>query len=302
MEVVRTWADAQNAVFRLDGQRYLKLYHRNAGRQFPIERCALLALAAGGIPAPRLLAAAERTGAPSYVIVTAIPGASAEHTWGDLSRSEQLALARSFGAVTRACQQLPPGDLAAVERQVGGGRDSIAFEREQRLAEIVAAPTLPEARRTLFDPLPSASREDLIQFIYGEARDYCAAQPVFNHADLSHAHVFISNTTGAWALSGVIDWAEAMLVPAEWDITFLWFWTFTRDREAMRACLEAYFDGARPPARYARRCLAATLHSYQWVEVWHSLRDEFAREQRSGPWVRQMTAFLFPPEVFGEPD
>ena len=30
IEVVRTWEDTQNTVYRLEGQRYLKLYHRLA--------------------------------------------------------------------------------------------------------------------------------------------------------------------------------------------------------------------------------------------------------------------------------
>ena len=136
LEVVRTWEKTQNTVYRLGGQRYLKLYHCNAKRQFPIERAALQTLEAGGIPAPRLIAAAEGAERPPYVFITAIPGSSAEERWEALSRAEQLAIAREFGAVTAAYQQLPHHPLAAVEREMGGGRESIQFERTQRLAEI----------------------------------------------------------------------------------------------------------------------------------------------------------------------
>lgn len=302
IEVVRTWEKTQNTVYRLDGQRYLKLYHQNAERQFAVECAALQTLAAGGIPAPRLLAAAARAEQPPYAFITAIPGSSAEESWEFLSHPEQLAVARQFGAVTAAYQQLPHHRLAAVEREIGGGSESIQFEREQRLAEIYAAPTLLADRHPFYDLLPTQC-DELIHFVTREAPDYFAVPLKFSHCDLSHAHFIMSNATGAWQCSGVIDWAEAMLVPPEWDVTYHWFWTFTRDQEAMKACLQAYFADTRPPERFARRCFAAILHTYAWVEIWHALRDEFAQSQpKPGPLVHQMTEFLFPPEVFGPPD
>jgi len=302
IEVVRTWEDTQNTVYRLDDQRYLKLYHQNAERQFAVECAALQTLAAGGIPAPRLLAAAVRAQQPPYALLSTVPGSSAEEKWEFLSRSEQLAVARHFGAVTAAYQQLPHHRLAAVEREIGGGNESIQFEREQRLAEIDAAPTLPADRRPFYDLLP-AQRDELIHFITVEALDYFDVPLKFSHCDLSHAHLFVSNMWGAWQCSGVIDWAEAMLVPPEWDVTYHWFWTFTRDQEAMKACLQAFFADSRPPVRFARRCFAAILHTYSWIEIWNALYSEFAQGQpKPGPLVRQITEFLFPPEVFGPSD
>jgi len=302
LEVVRTWEKTQNTVYRLDGQRYLKLYRHNAKRQFAVERSALQTLEAGGIPAPRLIAAAARAELPPYAFLSAVPGSSSEESWELLSCSEQLAVARQFGAITAAYQQLPHHRLAAVEREIGGGRESIQFEREQRLTEIEAAPTLPEERRTFYDLHP-AQRDELIHFVTVEAPDYFDVPLKFSHCDLSHAHFLMSNATGVWQCSGVIDWAEAMLVPPEWDVTYLWFWTFTRDAEAMKACLQTYFADTRPPKRFARRCFAAILHTYSWVEIWHALRDEFAqRRPISDPLTHQMTEFLFPPKVFGPAD
>jgi aminoglycoside phosphotransferase (APT) family kinase protein len=170
------------------------------------------------------------------------------------------------------------------------------------LAEFEAVATLPEERRTLYAQLP-VQRDELIDFVNFEAHDYLDVSPKFCHCDLSHAHYFVSQASGVWKLSGVIDWAEAMLGPPEWDITFLWLWTFSGDHGAMKACLQTYFAGAPPPDRFARRCFAAVLHNVFWVETWRMLRDRFAREHReSGSLVRQMTEFLFPGDVFGPPD
>ena len=47
IEVVRTWENTKNTVYRLGGQRYLKLYHRDAQRQFPVKRAAMQTLENG---------------------------------------------------------------------------------------------------------------------------------------------------------------------------------------------------------------------------------------------------------------
>jgi hypothetical protein len=301
-EIVGTWKNNhQNLVCRLDAQRYLKLYSREPQRQFRAESCALHVLERHGIPAPRLLAAASPEGLPPYIVTTAVTGASAEHTWDKLSRAEQLTLAHEFGVITAAYHQLPQQQLAAVEDEVGGGNESIAYEREQRLAEIEASPMLSESRRMLYESLPT-NRDSLVHFISRESPEHFRGPVVFSHCDLSHAHLFVSDASGHWQVSGVIDWAETMLVPSEWDLTFHWFWTFTRDPDAMKACLKAYFNDFPPPDRFARRCFAAYLHTYDWVALWSALRNEFAFEPNSGTLDCQMTEFLFPPEVFGSPD
>jgi hypothetical protein len=302
LEIVGTWQNNhRNLVCRLDAQHYLKLYTREPRRQFHAERCALQVMAEHGLPAPRLRAAASPDGLPPYIVTTAVTGASAEHAWGNLSRTEQLILAHEFGVITAAYHQLPQQQFAVVEDEVGGGHESIAFERKQRLAEIEAGPFLSESQRTLYESLP-ANRDTLIHFISSESPEHFKGPVVFSHCDLSHAHIFVSDTTGYWHVSGVIDWAETMLVPAEWDLTFHWFWTFTRDRDAMKAFLKAYFNSIPPPDRFARRCFAAYLHTYDWVALWNALRNEFIYKPNAGTLERQMTEFLFPPEVFGSPD
>ena len=81
------------------------------------------------------------------------------------------------------------------------------------------------------------------------------------HFDLAHNHIYLFLEEGALMISGIIDWGEAVIGPAEWDITYLWFWTFSRDKEAMRACLKRLYPDGRRPERFARRCLAAVLYT-----------------------------------------
>jgi hypothetical protein len=68
----------------------------------------------------------------------------------------------------------------------------------------------------------------------------------------------------------------------------------------MRACLRALFSEHDPPERFARRCLAALLHTYSMSLLWPVF---VAREGNSSKSiVRDMTEFFYPPDVFGPPD
>jgi hygromycin-B 7''-O-kinase len=240
------------------------------------------------IPAPCIIAEEERTQSPPYLILTEVSGSTAEDVWEELSRSEQLAIARELGAITAAIHRLPQQDLAAVEQQFGGRREHIKAEQAQRIAQIEATETLSTQRR-----------DDMIHFLKVEAREHLDGPPKLAHCELAHNHLYLSQERGAWKVAGFIDWADAMLGPPEWDVTFLWFWTFSRDREAMRDCLRTLYADSRPPDQFARRCLAAILHTHSGPELW----AEFAERGGGSESIeREMTEFLFPPEVFGPPD
>lgn len=291
IEIIVTWDQAYcaNAVYRIDGRRYLKVFGPTAERQFQVERSVLRTLEDHNtIPAPRILAEGERTQSAPYLILTEVSGSTAEDVWEDLSRSEQLAVARELGAITAAIHRLPQQDLLAVEQQFGGRNEHIQAAQARRIAQIEATETL-SARRC----------DEMIHFLKVEARENLDGPPKLAHRELAHNHLYLSRETGAWKVSGFIDWADAMLGPPEWDVSFLWFWTFSRDREAMRDCLRTLYADSGPPARFARRCLAAILHTHSGPGLW---AEFVARGVRSGPIEREMTEFLFPPAVFGPPD
>ena len=291
IETIVTWDQeyCANAVYRIGGRRYLKVFGPTAERQFQVERSVLWTLQDhNAIPAPRIVAEGERTQSPPYLILTEVSGSTAEDVWDDLSRSEQLASARDLGATTAAIHRLPQQDLAAVEQQFGGRTKHIKAEQARRIAQIETTATL-----------SAQHRDDIIHFLKAEAREHLDSPPKLAHCELAHNHIYLSRKTSAWKVTGIIDWADAMLGPPEWDVTFLWFWTFTRDREAMRNCLQTLYADSRPPDQFARRCLAAILHTHSGP----GLLAEFAERGGGSESVeREMTEFLFPSEVFGPPD
>lgn len=298
IEIITSWdqkfshSDAyrSNAVFRIGGQRCLKLYGPNFERQFHAERSALRTLAghSSTIPAPRFIAARERSQLPPYLIMTEIAGATVEESWKTLTRPEQLAIAHEIGTITAAIHRLPPEDLADVERQFGGRREYARAMQAERIAQIETA-----------ERLSIRQRDALLHYLIGEAQEFLDEPPVFTHSDFSHAHIYLAQEAGIVKVTGFIDWAEAMLGPPEWDIAFHWFWTFNQDYEAMRHCLQAFYPDEQLPERFARRCLSTHLYSFSMGELWPYFAE---RVGESEPIVSAMTRFFFPPEVFGLPD
>jgi aminoglycoside phosphotransferase (APT) family kinase protein len=215
---------------------FWRLYAARAERQFHIERALLHILEAHPvIPAPRIVAAGERASGPPYLLLAGIPGDTAENVWNELERSQQLALARDFGAITAAIHRLPQEELAAIEQQFGGRSEHTRAWKKQRLSEIETA-----------ESFSVKQRDDLLRFLHEEAPQLGDDRPQLTHYDLAHNHIYLSQDAGAWRVTGIIDWAEAMLGPPEWDIAYLWFWTFTA---TARRCAPVF----RPFTRTAQR-------------------------------------------------
>ncbi|MEM7125548.1 MAG: aminoglycoside 3'-phosphotransferase/choline kinase family protein [Chloroflexota bacterium] len=295
IEIVATWEQqyCANAVYCLDNERYLKIFGPTSERQFHFERAALQKLAEQNeIPAPRIITANERTGSRPYLIMTGVPGSTAENVWDDLPRSNQLAIARELGTITAAIHRLPYDDFAAVE-QAFGGRSEHIRAYQPRLTELV--------KRT--ESLSTQYRDDMIRFLQIEAQEHLEELTHLTHSELAHNHIYLAKEdrgAKSWTVSGFIDWADAMLGPPEWDVTFLWFWTFSRDQEAMRECLQTLYTDGRPPERFARRCLAAILHTHSGPGLWMEFIDQGGG--RSISIERELTDYLFPQELFGPPD
>lgn len=298
IELVTTWDQKfsgsdefrNSAVFRIGDQRCLKLYGPKFERPFHVERSVLQTLGdhAHAIPAPRFIAARERSQLPPYLIMTEIAGATVQDSWEDFTRAEQLAIAREIGTITANVHHLPQEDLAEVERQFGGRREYAKQMQTERIAQIETA-----------ERLSTRQRDALLDYLHGEAREFLDEPPVFTHSDFSHAHIYIARETNKVKVTGFIDWAEAMLGPAEWDIAFHWFWTVNQDREAMHECLKAFYPDGQLPERFARRCLSTHLYSFSMEELFPEFTEKAGKSESI---VREMTEFFFPPDIFGPPD
>jgi len=112
-----------------------------------------------------------------------------------------------------------------------------------------------ELARDLDHVLDDAQRGDVRRFLAD--RPPPAVTPVLSHNDLGIEHVLISDTSGAPAVTGVIDWDDAAICDPAYDFGLL-----LRDLgpDALDAALSAYADGDGDPreipgrARFYARC------------------------------------------------
>ncbi len=96
IEIIMTWdqkfsdydAYRNSAVFRIGGQRCLKLYGPTSERRFHVERSVLRTLLdrTSAIPAPCFIAAKAHSHLPPYLIMSEIAGSTVQDSWETLTR------------------------------------------------------------------------------------------------------------------------------------------------------------------------------------------------------------------------
>jgi hygromycin-B 7''-O-kinase len=286
--VLTTWdrGYSWNAVYQIDGGYFVKLYAPRSMTLYRVEKELLGLLAVEGMAwAPEVVAAGQASGERPYLILTTMAGETAEDSWDDIPRGDQLSIGAALGAAAPALHAADPGVLADTKALPGSRRETAPMNITKNCEDI-----------KMTGGLDTARAEEFTAFIRAEGAAILAETTCLVHCELTNNHICLRQDRGTWRLSGVIDFADAMVSAPEFDIAWLWPWTFSRDAEAMRACLAALYDGATPPEGLARRCLAATLCSYSAEGLW----DEYVRhcDGRVQPSVSGMTEWLFPADVF----
>ncbi len=175
------------------GDLILKLYSPLWAQDFQAERAALRHLR--GLPAPEIAAEGELEGWP-YLVLTRLEGTPASMVWSSLPLEGKRGIIRQFGAlIARLHQHALPGDWPD---------EWHAFIRE-RLERA-------EEHHGLGEPWRSWIRQQLAGF-----REPPLA-PVLLHGDLTDDHLLLVEREGGWKLSGLIDFGDARLGHAYYDL------------------------------------------------------------------------------------
>lgn len=295
IEIITTWEQTfphndnlfrNNAVFRIGEGHILKVFGTDAERTHAVERASLQTLM-NQFPAPRYIVDGNLDGRP-YLIMSEIDGETLQTMWDDLSAGELLSIARQIGTQTADLHNCSPDKLAEVETRLGRGEHEISNMEAERVAEIKA-----------MENLSTRHKDDLFRFMQDEAPKFLNVPPVFNHADMSHAHVYVMRKNEKPIVTGWIDWAGAMIASPECDLTFHWFWTFSQHHATMRECLNAYYEHFPEPEQFARRCFVAHFYTFSMEDVW----DYFTETLKpSDSIVDKLIRVLYPPDIFGVSD
>jgi hygromycin-B 7''-O-kinase len=254
----------------------VKLFPPLVAGDFSKERAVYRLLGERLPEAPRLLAAGvfrDRTAWP-YLILSFRPGAAWRDTAVGIPPEERLSIGRALGGLLRRVHETPvvagrpwpPPDSwkRFVARQMAEA--PVALRRRTVLPESVVAATGGLLRRT----------------------DFFAARPRLLHGDLTADHVLVSERDGAWAVAGLLDWADAEVGDPDYEWPALWFGFCGRDAAVWRAALAEYGWEGRIDRE---RLLAFTLlHRFGAHMIADALSED---EQRAVSDLDDLAARLF---------
>ena len=270
-----------NLVFIAEDRWVVKFFDADAQRQFAVEATLLRQLTRERpLPAPRWIADGRIDGV-DYVLMTRVSGQPLPSVWPSVPLPQRLSLARTIGHLLRRLHQMDPAPLRQVEEKHGGWREFCRQHGSQFRRDLAT-----------IDFLPVPLRRQIAAFLDTEAPAYIAAAPALIHADIGPGHIYLDKDGADWHLTGFIDFADAMLAPAEYEWTDGLLYLFPEDPALRWAVLAGYYATGGRPADLERRCLANLMHSYagaHWIKEWHQREGEPALQT-----LQDLQDLLFP--------
>lgn len=263
------------------GTAIVKIFPPMVRRDRRIEEAALRRLGAmPGFPAPRLIAQGRLHDRSTwdYLILDPREGRPIRELRNRMSGAASAACAAQLGRLLRRLHSLSPSGLRfpvsrRMDSRAARKRAASAALRRLRRARIFS----PRCDKEIAERLPG--------LIEPRARE----KPVLVHGDVTEDHVLLKRRGGRWRLSGLIDFADALIAPPFYELMPLWFGAFDRKPSMLRRFLKAYSPAVRINRRFRDRATAFTLiHLFgadciAWLSRkdrrdpgamdWNSLRD-----------------------------
>jgi Ser/Thr protein kinase RdoA (MazF antagonist) len=121
------------------------------------------------------------------------------------------------------------------------------------------------------------------------------------NGDLTEDHLLLEQRAGRWQISGLIDFADSLVAPVEYEWGALWFSGLARDAACLRQFMAAY-DAALPlDAAFFRRAMAFTfLHEFSAAILAEVMKELHHPAVHS---IAELQTLLWEnPNKFGSPD
>lgn len=186
-----------HVVFCVGDELYIKLFASFWRSDYVSERAVLGALEDNtSLPVPRLVGEGEIEGWP-YVIITAVPGTPLCEVWDRLSESERVQVCCQCGEFMAALHAVPTEGLAAI------AVDWNAFLQAR------AAACMEQAADSGLGQEWAAAVGALLKQVLPSLETHF--RPVLLSADVTDEHVLVEQRAGGWALTGYIDFGDAMV-------------------------------------------------------------------------------------------
>lgn len=256
---LRRFRYGSNFVYAAGPGRVVKLFAPLYESEFRIERDALTAASKTlGTAYPEILAEGEIEGWP-YIVLRRISGHPPVKVWKELSPADRLVVMAQLGEVIAALQRAPLPQEGPVRVNWPIFIASQLVNSPFHHARTGVAPGWIDALPAFLE----AHREALL----GQKRR------VLLHADLTDDNVLLAKRRGRWRLSGVLDFADAMVGAPEYEFIAPAYMYTRGDRQLLARLYEA----AGHPAPDPERLLAWTLlHRFAHLKAYVRQAGEIA--------------------------
>jgi hygromycin-B 7''-O-kinase len=188
-----------HVVFRVDRDRYIKLFSPLWPDDFRSERLVLRALSERNdlpLPISRLLAEGQIEGWP-YLILAAVEGVPLYKVWDAMTGADREHVAARCGEFMAALHAVPTVGLEAIAVDWPAFVERQATSCLNELAQSGLDKRWHHAVRAFLDGLPPLFEPGF--------------QPVLLSADVTDEHILVTERGGRWEVTGYIDFGDAML-------------------------------------------------------------------------------------------
>jgi hygromycin-B 7''-O-kinase len=227
-EVIR-FPDGESPVFALGEEFVVKLMPK-LGNTIVQQEVDLLTFLAphGQLPAPRLVGQGELEDW-YYLLMTRIAGVTLQHAWPEIPADERLRLAAEIGQLLACLHELPQGKLNP------GGIDWTEFCHAS-FGRWSARPSV--GRITV------ALQNDGPRYFRAHGAAVATSQRRLLHGDLAPINLLVRPEPDGWAISGMIDFGNAMRGDPWFDLTAASVLLQPGDRTTVHAMLDGYAGGS----------------------------------------------------------
>lgn len=206
-----------------------------------------------------------------YLVLSFLPGAPIREVRSVISPVELVSISEDLGGLVRALHRIPITSIQSLPSSPEAWRAAGTRHLEQTVEHLRAEAALPLA---LLDAIPG--------FVAPMLQPASPPELVFVTGDLTEDHVLLQREEAHWTISGLIDFADALIAPRAYEWPALWFGALGRDTASLHAFMKAYDPSQSLDAAFYRRAMAFTLlHEFGGLMITETLRRMGLPEPRT---------------------
>ena len=277
-----------NAVFVVNREQpsqraVVKIYAPFCHEDYAFEReIHLLLERVPELGAPLLIAQGilESSSAWPYIVLSFIPGEPIREVRDDIDDRGLLSIAEELGRRLRHLHAIPLRTLSGLDVTRAGWQRYT----QQQIVRATAA-----LRRET--AMPDRVINRVPAFVNTVLAEQGTPRLVLVSGDVTEDHVMLQHHGDVWAISGLIDFADARAAPREYEWVALWFGALDRQASSLEAFMDGYDPTQMLDETFLRQAMAYTfLHEFGALIISEVLSPKETRRLGS---IRDLQAELW---------